>query len=108
MAKGKLPEQQQPGEGQREFHERRRPWGAMVHAGTEVKTCRSRIGSAVEMLRGQLNGPSSYPIPVSQRARVEEWEQLLSRVLSDLEAVDVDAWKPQIREEITYRPEGQQ
>ncbi|TDD11320.1 hypothetical protein [Nonomuraea diastatica] len=58
-----LPEQQQPDEDQSAFHQRRRPWTAMTHAGTEIKTCRSRVATALDMLRGQLSGPSAYPVP---------------------------------------------
>ncbi|MEV0307847.1 hypothetical protein [Nonomuraea fuscirosea] len=102
-----LPEQQQPGEDQSAFHQRRRPWDAMTHAGTEIKTCRSRVATALDTLRGQLSGPSAYPVPDSQRARVQEWEQKLSVILFELDTIDVDAWKSAIRDEITYQPEQQ-
>ncbi len=102
-----LPEQQQPGEDRSAFRQRRRPWDAMTHAGTEIKICRSRVATALDTLHGQLSGPSAYLVPDSQRARVQEWEQKLSVVLFELDTIDVDEWKSAIRDEITYQPEQQ-
>ncbi|NRQ31348.1 hypothetical protein HII36_05775 [Nonomuraea sp. NN258] len=41
----------------------------------------------------------------SQRERVAHWTEAMKQAHAALDALDVDAWKDPVRDEIAYRPE---
>lgn len=92
------PEHRQPGETQRDHHHRTAPWDVMIRLATEVKTVRSRMLTAVETL---LDATQRGTIPASQTDQVAEWGGAMVEMLARLDQLDVDAWKPCVRAEIT-------
>lgn len=97
MAKPPRPEQRQPGETPAEHHQRTEPWNHMIRLGTEMKTVRSRIKTAIDNLQ---HADQYNQIPASQQQTVAQWGGVLVEMLNRLDQLDVDAWKPGMRAEI--------
>ncbi|RCG27194.1 hypothetical protein DQ384_26095 [Sphaerisporangium album] len=106
MADRPRPEHRQPDESTAGHITRAMPWYTMQRCCLHLERLRGSMTEALRALDGHLAGmpgsqnPAEAPVPDSQRDRVTTWAAILCRQLAELDQLDLESWKSQVRAEI--------